>query len=70
MTPVTYLTFWRMQKARKLLADSREPIIEVALQSGYNSEAAFGRVFKKYFEMPPARYRKIFHAGVESELVH
>ena len=70
MTPVTYLTFWRMQKARKLLADSREPIIEVALQSGYNSEAAFGRVFKKYFEMPPARYRKILHAGAESEFVH
>ena len=60
MTPIHYLTFWRMQKARQLLSEQHLPIIEVALQSGYNSEAAFSRVFKKYFAVPPASYRRSF----------
>ncbi len=61
MTPMNYLTLWRMQKARRLLNDQHLPIIEVALQSGYNSEAAFGRVFKKHFDVPPASYRRNLH---------
>ncbi len=57
-TPLNYLTAWRMQIARRLLIDSELPIIEVAEKSGYGSEAAFGRVFKRHFEMPPASYRR------------
>lgn len=57
-TPLNYLTAWRMQLARRLLIDSELPIIEVAEQSGYRSEAAFGRVFKRHFEVPPASYRR------------
>ncbi len=58
MTPLTYLTEWRMQIARRLLLESDAPIIDVAEQSGYGSEASFGRVFKKRFNLPPAGYRK------------
>lgn len=58
-TPLNYLTAWRMQLARHLLVDSELPIIEVAEQSGYRSEAAFGRVFKRHFDVPPASYRKM-----------
>ncbi|NKB57931.1 MAG: helix-turn-helix domain-containing protein [Alphaproteobacteria bacterium] len=58
-TPLNYLTAWRMQIARRLLIDSELPIIEVAEQSGYRSEAAFGRVFKRHFEIPPASYRRM-----------
>ncbi len=57
-TPLNYLTAWRMQIARRLLIDSKLPIIDVAEQSGYGSEAAFGRVFKRHFEIPPASYRR------------
>lgn len=57
-TPLGYLTDWRMQLARRLLLDSELPIIEVAERSGYQSEAAFGRVFKRYFDVPPARFRR------------
>lgn len=57
-TPLGYLTDWRMQLARRLLLDSELPIIEVAERSGYQSEAAFGRVFKRYFDAPPARFRR------------
>jgi len=47
-----------MQIARQLLADTSAPIIDVAEQAGYNSEAAFGRVFKKHFDIAPAAYRR------------
>jgi AraC-like DNA-binding protein len=53
-----YVTRWRMQIARKQLAESNAPIIDIAEQVGYGSEAAFSRVFKKYFDIAPASYRR------------
>jgi transcriptional regulator GlxA family with amidase domain len=58
-TPLGYITHWRMQIARQLLAESRMPIIKVAEDTGYQSEAAFGRVFKKHFDTAPATYRRL-----------
>lgn len=58
MTPLAYITHWRMQIARQQLAESREPIIEIAEQVGYGSEAAFSRVFKKHHASAPATYRR------------
>lgn len=57
-TPMSYLTSWRMQIARQLLVETDLPIIEVAASSGYQSEASFGRVFKRRFDIPPAAYRR------------
>ncbi len=61
-TPLSYLTTWRMQLARHLLLDTDLPIIEVASRSGYQSEASFGRVFKRHFESAPAGFRRNHHA--------
>ena len=58
MTPLHYITQWRMQIARQLLIKSNEPIIQIAENTGYQSEAAFGRVFKRYFDLAPATYRR------------
>jgi len=58
MTPGGYITHWRMQIARQALIESNTPIIEVAEDAGYQSEAAFSRVFKKHFRSPPATYRR------------
>lgn len=63
MTPLAYITLWRMQLARRMLADTTAPIIEVAERAGYQSEAAFGRVFKKQFDVAPATYRRQFQAA-------
>ncbi len=62
-TPLGYITQWRMQLARQRLTDTRQSIIEIAEAVGYQSEAAFGRVFKKYFDTAPATYRRQ-HSGV------
>lgn len=58
MTPHAYLTYWRMQIARRALEETDEPNIEIAEMVGYQSEAAFGRVFKKTFGDAPATYRR------------
>ncbi len=63
-TPLGYITQWRMQIARQMLAESKAPMIEIAEQAGYQSEAAFGRVFKKHFDVAPATYRRQFAAPV------
>ena len=58
-TPLAYITHWRMQLARKSLAETDTPIISIAESIGYQSEAAFGRVFKKQFHTAPAAYRRM-----------
>ncbi len=58
MTPQKYVTFWRMQIARQQLAQSGDPILDIAESVGYQSEAAFGRVFKKHHHVAPATYRR------------
>lgn len=57
-TPLNYLIDWRMQIARQMLIDTEYPIIDIALKTGYQSEAAFGRIFKRYFDVPPAGFRR------------
>ena len=55
--PMQYLTRWRMQVAARLLADGQAKVSTVALQVGYDSEAAFSRAFKKAAGVPPAAWR-------------
>ncbi|HEU4370322.1 MAG TPA: AraC family transcriptional regulator [Methylomirabilota bacterium] len=55
--PMQYLTRWRMQAAARLLADGQAKVSAVALQVGYDSEAAFSRAFKKVAGVPPAAWR-------------
>ena len=53
-----YLTRWRMQLAARRLADGDAKVSAVALDVGYDSEAAFSRAFKKATGMPPAGWRR------------
>ncbi|QGZ57056.1 AraC family transcriptional regulator [Paraburkholderia acidiphila] len=56
--PMQYLARWRMQIAAQELLTGSKPIIAVAEQIGYESEAAFSRAFRREFGMPPAGWRK------------
>lgn len=58
ITPLGYITYWRMQIARQQLLNSNDPIIKVAESVGYQSEAAFSRVFKKHVSITPSSYRR------------
>jgi AraC family transcriptional activator of mtrCDE len=57
-TPMQYLTFWRMQLARRLLAETRLSMGAVGERVGYRSEASFGKMFKKAVGTGPAAYRR------------
>lgn len=64
ITPLAYITYWRMQIARQQLATTDEPIISVSETAGYKSEAAFSRVFKKHLGLAPASYRREIRSSV------
>lgn len=57
VTPMQYLTNWRVQLAREALAIGHISTLDAAEMAGYASEAAFARVFKKDVGMTPAAYR-------------
>ncbi|MGE5179826.1 MAG: AraC family transcriptional regulator [Bacteroidota bacterium] len=56
--PMQYLTQWRMQRASGLLRDTNAKLAEVALEVGYESEAAFSRAFKRVAGCSPGAWRK------------
>lgn len=56
--PMQYLTHWRMQFAAQELRHSNKSIMQVALEVGYESEAAFARAFKRVTDIPPATWRR------------
>jgi transcriptional regulator GlxA family with amidase domain len=56
--PLTYLARWRLQLAARLLQTTQKTILQVAIDVGYESEAAFNRAFKRQFGLPPAQYRR------------
>jgi AraC-like DNA-binding protein len=58
MSPIAYLTEWRMLLAAEALRTTQKSVVEVALDVGYNSEAAFNRAFKRTFRTPPAHFRQ------------
>jgi AraC-like DNA-binding protein len=62
LPPMQYLTRWRMQVAARLLAEGVAKVSAVALEVGYDSEAAFGRAFKKTAGVPPGVWRKRYAA--------
>ena len=58
MTPMQYVTCWRMQRAHERLNTTKESVVQVAELSGYQSEAAFAKAFKKHFGFGPGVVRK------------
>ncbi|MFJ2828423.1 AraC family transcriptional regulator [Streptomyces sp. NPDC087263] len=55
--PLTYLTWWRMTTAARMLRDTDLLLRSVAEHTGYTSEYAFAKAFKREFGTAPGQYR-------------
>jgi transcriptional regulator GlxA family with amidase domain len=62
ITPIEYLQKTRIEEAKKLLEHSRQSIMEIMLESGYNDLKSFRTLFKKNVGMTPTAYREKFNS--------
>lgn len=56
--PLSYLTWWRMTTAARLLRTSDAPLKSIAQRVGYGSEFAFSAAFKRAHGSAPGAYRR------------
>lgn len=72
----TFLNAWRMEEARRLLADPArrgDKLIVIAMDSGFASLSSFNRVFQSVQGMTPGAYRRALQSreadgGVRSQV--
>ncbi|UYO55162.1 AraC family transcriptional regulator [Rhodopseudomonas palustris] len=58
MRPHQYLLQRRIAAAQELLLDANQPIIQIAIQVGFQTQAHFTTVFKKITGVTPAKWRE------------
>jgi AraC-like DNA-binding protein len=56
--PIRYQTSWRLGIARTLISETQKSVAELSHLSGYGSDEAFSRAFKREFGMSPAQWRE------------
>lgn len=59
MTLHKYIQGRRLSEAARKLAQTRQPIIEVAFDAGYGSQQAFTQAFHREYLCTPQEYRRI-----------
>jgi AraC family transcriptional activator of mtrCDE len=66
MAPLEALTRLRMAGAARALAQDGRSVGDIALAAGYQSEAAFHRVFKRHYGTGPGAWRRGRFAGADA----
>jgi AraC-like DNA-binding protein len=56
--PHEYLLFKRIERAKMVISTSRTPLVEVAFSVGFNAQAHFSTVFKRFTGKTPAQWRQ------------
>lgn len=57
LSPMQYLSHYRIEKAKRVLANSDEPLALVARMAGIPNQFKFSRLFHKLTGMTPSQYR-------------
>lgn len=55
----SYVRKRRLTEAANKLLNSKQSVIDIAFDTGFESQEAFSRAFKKYFLKSPALYRRL-----------
>jgi AraC-like DNA-binding protein len=58
MSTLRWLTRLRIEQAKDLLRSTREPLVQVALQSGFGDQPGFTRTFRRVVGVSPGRWRR------------
>jgi len=56
-TPIQFLTYRRIDLAKRLLVESELPIVEIGLRAGFKNQSHFTTLFRKLTAMTPKSYR-------------
>ncbi len=69
MAPAQFVTAVRMARATELLQYGTATIASIAYRTGYGSEAAFSRAFRKWSGTPPGALRRMTAAAEKGEVL-
>ncbi|MEB5963847.1 AraC family transcriptional regulator [Comamonas testosteroni] len=58
MTPHAWITETRLQAARAMLQSAYLPLVQIALECGFNHQSHMGQAFRKHLGLTPGRYRQ------------
>lgn len=58
MTPIAYLTRYRITQAKRLLTTTTKSITAIALEVGFSDSGYFSRVFRREVGMAPDQFRR------------
>ncbi len=61
--PHEYLLLKRVEQAKATMLDSSMPLVEVAFSVGFNAQAHFSTVFKRFTGKSPARWKQEYQAA-------
>ncbi|MBB2157712.1 AraC family transcriptional regulator [Gluconacetobacter diazotrophicus] len=59
LSPIGYLSAWRMSLAKAALVSSKRPMIEIAEIAGYGSVSAFSTAFRRIIGLSPTVYSQM-----------
>jgi len=67
-TPMSYLSNWRLSRARLMMRDTNLSIDEIGRRCGYRSLPAFSRRFKAVFDEGPGAFRRKLRNSTTKDL--
>lgn len=57
VSPMDYITQWRLSQAYRMLADEKVPTLQAAIACGYDNESSFSKAFKRVLGVSPGAVR-------------
>jgi len=58
-TPATYVWKRRLSEICRRLVETRQPLVDIALDCGFESQATFTRAFTRHVGVSPGRFRRM-----------
>ena len=58
LSPINYIVRQRIERAKKLLAETELPIADIALQAGFSGQSHFTTFFRKLVGLTPRSFRR------------